>query len=55
LTGNAGAGGGESFVSSRREVWERTFAIDWWACITAVRAKPEAAYDYAELFSALAP
>jgi NAD(P)-dependent dehydrogenase (short-subunit alcohol dehydrogenase family) len=26
---NAGIGGGESFVRSRREVWERTFAIDW--------------------------
>jgi NAD(P)-dependent dehydrogenase (short-subunit alcohol dehydrogenase family) len=26
---NAGIGGGESFVSGRREVWERTFAIDW--------------------------
>ena len=32
---NAGIGGGESFVSGPREVWERTFAIDWWACITA--------------------
>jgi NAD(P)-dependent dehydrogenase (short-subunit alcohol dehydrogenase family) len=26
---NAGIGGGESFITSRREVWERTFAIDW--------------------------
>jgi NAD(P)-dependent dehydrogenase (short-subunit alcohol dehydrogenase family) len=26
---NAGVGGGESFITSRREVWERTFAIDW--------------------------
>src|SRR3984885_1216937 len=26
---NAGFGGGESFITSRREVWERTFAIDW--------------------------
>ncbi|MBV9094495.1 MAG: SDR family NAD(P)-dependent oxidoreductase [Streptosporangiaceae bacterium] len=26
---NAGAGGGESFAASRREVWERIFAIDW--------------------------
>src|SRR5450759_3219839 len=27
---NAGVGGGESFIAGRREVWERTFAIDWW-------------------------
>jgi NAD(P)-dependent dehydrogenase (short-subunit alcohol dehydrogenase family) len=26
---NAGIGGGESFVASRREAWERTFAVDW--------------------------
>jgi NAD(P)-dependent dehydrogenase (short-subunit alcohol dehydrogenase family) len=26
---NAGIGGGESFVTSPRDVWERTFAIDW--------------------------
>ncbi len=26
---NAGIGGGESFVTSPREVWERTFAVDW--------------------------
>jgi NAD(P)-dependent dehydrogenase (short-subunit alcohol dehydrogenase family) len=26
---NAGIGGGESFVTTRREVWERTFAVDW--------------------------
>ncbi len=26
---NAGIGGGESFITGRREVWERTFAIDW--------------------------
>ncbi len=26
---NAGIGGGESFVAGSREVWERTFAIDW--------------------------
>jgi NAD(P)-dependent dehydrogenase (short-subunit alcohol dehydrogenase family) len=26
---NAGVGGGESFVTGPREVWERTFAIDW--------------------------
>src|SRR5260370_40822516 len=27
---NAGTGGGESFISSPPEVWERTFAVDWW-------------------------
>jgi NAD(P)-dependent dehydrogenase (short-subunit alcohol dehydrogenase family) len=26
---NAGIGGGESFISSPREVWEHTFAVDW--------------------------
>jgi NAD(P)-dependent dehydrogenase (short-subunit alcohol dehydrogenase family) len=26
---NAGIGGGESFITSPREVWERTFAVDW--------------------------
>jgi NAD(P)-dependent dehydrogenase (short-subunit alcohol dehydrogenase family) len=26
---NAGVGGGESFITGSREVWERTFAIDW--------------------------
>lgn len=35
---NAGAGGGESFVASRREVWERTFAIDWWGVYYCARA-----------------
>ena len=35
---NAGAGGGESFVTSRREVWERTFAIDWWGVYYCARA-----------------
>jgi NAD(P)-dependent dehydrogenase (short-subunit alcohol dehydrogenase family) len=35
---NAGIGGGESFVSSRREVWERTFAIDWWGVYYCARA-----------------
>jgi NAD(P)-dependent dehydrogenase (short-subunit alcohol dehydrogenase family) len=34
---NAGAGGGESFVTSRREVWERTFAIDWWGVYYCAR------------------
>ena len=35
---HAGIGGGESFVSSRREVWERTFAIDWWGVYYCARA-----------------
>jgi len=34
---NAGAGGGESFVTSRREVWERIFAIDWWGVYYCAR------------------
>ena len=33
----AGIGGGESFVSGRREVWERTFAIDWWGVYHCAR------------------
>jgi NAD(P)-dependent dehydrogenase (short-subunit alcohol dehydrogenase family) len=35
---NAGAGGGESFVKSQREVWERIFAIDWWGVYYCTRA-----------------
>src|SRR5580692_2623609 len=35
---NAGIGGGESFISSPREVWERTFAINWWGVYFCVRA-----------------
>ena len=35
---NAGAGGGESFVESRREVWERIVAIDWWGVYYCARA-----------------
>ena len=35
---NAGIGGGESFVTSRREVWERTFAIGWWGVYYCARA-----------------
>jgi NAD(P)-dependent dehydrogenase (short-subunit alcohol dehydrogenase family) len=35
---NAGIGGGESFVGSDREVWERTFAIDWWGVYYCARA-----------------
>ncbi len=35
---NAGIGGGESFVAGPREVWERTFAIDWWGVYHCARA-----------------
>ena len=35
---NAGIGGGESFISGPREVWERTFAIDWWGVYYCARA-----------------
>ncbi len=35
---NAGMGGGESFVSGSREVWERTFAVDWWGTYYCARA-----------------
>ncbi len=34
---NAGIGGGESFVGSRREIWERTFAVDWWGVYYCAR------------------
>jgi NAD(P)-dependent dehydrogenase (short-subunit alcohol dehydrogenase family) len=34
---NAGMGGGESFVTSSREVWERTFAVDWWGTYYCAR------------------
>jgi NAD(P)-dependent dehydrogenase (short-subunit alcohol dehydrogenase family) len=34
---NAGIGGGESFITTRREVWERTFAIDWWGVYYCAR------------------
>ena len=36
--GNAGIGGGGSFVSDSREEWERTFAIDWWGVYYCARA-----------------
>ncbi len=36
--GNAGVGGGGSFVSDSREEWERTFAIDWWGVYYCARA-----------------
>jgi NAD(P)-dependent dehydrogenase (short-subunit alcohol dehydrogenase family) len=35
---NAGIGGGESFVTSPREVWERTFAVDWLGVYYCARA-----------------
>jgi NAD(P)-dependent dehydrogenase (short-subunit alcohol dehydrogenase family) len=35
---NAGFGGGESFVSSPREGWERTFANDWQSVYYCARA-----------------
>jgi NAD(P)-dependent dehydrogenase (short-subunit alcohol dehydrogenase family) len=35
---NAGAGGGESFVEGDRDVWERTFAIDFWGVYYCARA-----------------
>jgi len=35
---NAGIGGGESFVTGRREVWERTFAVDWLGVYYCARA-----------------
>jgi NAD(P)-dependent dehydrogenase (short-subunit alcohol dehydrogenase family) len=34
---NAGIGGGGSFVSSSREEWERTFAVDWWGVYYCAR------------------
>jgi NAD(P)-dependent dehydrogenase (short-subunit alcohol dehydrogenase family) len=34
---NAGIGGGGSFVSDPREVWERTFAVDWWGVYYCAR------------------
>ena len=35
---NAGAGGGDCFVRSRRDEWERVFAIDWWGVYYCARA-----------------
>jgi NAD(P)-dependent dehydrogenase (short-subunit alcohol dehydrogenase family) len=34
---NAGIGGGGSFLSEPREVWERTFAVDWWGVYYCAR------------------
>jgi NAD(P)-dependent dehydrogenase (short-subunit alcohol dehydrogenase family) len=35
---NAGIGGGNSFLTDPREVWERTFAVDWWGVYYCTRA-----------------
>jgi NAD(P)-dependent dehydrogenase (short-subunit alcohol dehydrogenase family) len=35
---NAGIGGGGSFISEPREVWERTFGVDWWGVYYCARA-----------------
>ena len=35
---NAGIGGGESFVRSGRELWERVFATCWWGTYYCARA-----------------
>jgi NAD(P)-dependent dehydrogenase (short-subunit alcohol dehydrogenase family) len=35
---NAGVGGGASFVRDDREIWERTFAVDWWGVYYCARA-----------------
>ena len=34
---NAGIGGGASFLTSSREEWERTFAVDWWGTYYCAR------------------
>jgi NAD(P)-dependent dehydrogenase (short-subunit alcohol dehydrogenase family) len=34
---NAGIGGGNSFLTDPREVWERTFAVDWWGVYYCAR------------------
>ena len=38
LFNNAGIGGAGSFVADSREVWERTFAVDWWGVYYCARA-----------------
>jgi len=35
---NAGISGGGSFVSDPRDVWERTFSVDWWGVYYGTRA-----------------
>jgi NAD(P)-dependent dehydrogenase (short-subunit alcohol dehydrogenase family) len=37
LFSNAGIGGGQSFVKSRREEWERTFEVNWWGVYRCAR------------------
>jgi NAD(P)-dependent dehydrogenase (short-subunit alcohol dehydrogenase family) len=34
---SAGIGGGASFITSSREEWERTFAVDWWGTYYCAR------------------
>jgi NAD(P)-dependent dehydrogenase (short-subunit alcohol dehydrogenase family) len=38
LFNNAGIGGGGSFIADPREVWERTFSVDWWGVYYCTRA-----------------
>jgi NAD(P)-dependent dehydrogenase (short-subunit alcohol dehydrogenase family) len=38
LFNNAGIGGAGSFVTDRREDWERTFGVDWWGVYYCTRA-----------------
>jgi NAD(P)-dependent dehydrogenase (short-subunit alcohol dehydrogenase family) len=38
LFNNAGIGGGGSLITDPREVWERTFAVDWWGVYFCTRA-----------------
>ena len=38
LFNNAGVGGAGSFVTDRREDWERTFGVDWWGVYYCTRA-----------------
>jgi NAD(P)-dependent dehydrogenase (short-subunit alcohol dehydrogenase family) len=38
LFNNAGIGGGGSFISEPREIWERTFGVDWWGVYYCSRA-----------------
>lgn len=38
LFNNAGIAAGGSFIVSLREIWERTFAVDWWGVYYCIRA-----------------
>ena len=38
LFNNAGIGGGGSFITDPRNIWERTFAVDWWGVYYCARA-----------------